>query len=484
MAKITTVIDIGSNSVRMAIFERTSQFGFVRKFEQKSRVRISENSYENGGFLQDPAIFRTIEVLKNFYEIARAHKSRKILCVATSAVRDAPNSAAFLALAKKHKIFIKILPGEKEAYFGALSCANLMPKKDAIMVDIGGGSSEFALIKNGQILEFGSINLGTIRLKELFLDKNLDERECRAFISQEIKKIPAHFKAENIFGVGGTIRALAKLIIKQSAYSPNILHGFCINLRQNQDLIDKIIRSKRDRLSDLGINDERVDNIQGGLLILTSLCEFFRAKNIIASGVGVREGVFLADMLRTHRGTFPNEINPCIMFLRDCFLNEKFMQNRKKIAKKLFLATQKELPIKNYYEELFLTAAQVCEIGATIDFYNTNRHSAMMALNMLRYGFSHKQRIIISLLIEFSDKKLPKDQDLARFSIPLNLNTLQIFSFLLAAVRILQFCGEDEKFFDFSLQNFVFRISGLKNSLTKERLARLSLPKNFGLNFD
>jgi len=96
MAKRTAVIDIGSNSARMVVFERTSRFGFHLINETRSRVRISEGAYDNNGQLQPEAIERAISALSQFLTIAKSFKTHKILCVATSAVRDAPNKKAFL----------------------------------------------------------------------------------------------------------------------------------------------------------------------------------------------------------------------------------------------------------------------------------------------------------------------------------------------------------------------------------------------------
>ena len=171
MAKITAIIDIGSNSVRMAIFEKTSHLGFHLLYETKSKVRISESTYAHNGYLQPIPMKRAIYALKDFLHIAKIHKARKILCVATSAVRDAPNKTEFLKLAREIGLKIKVITGEQEAYFGALSALNLLPYTSGITIDIGGGSTECALIENHKIIDKISLELGTIRLKELFFDK-------------------------------------------------------------------------------------------------------------------------------------------------------------------------------------------------------------------------------------------------------------------------------------------------------------------------
>ena len=189
MAKITAVIDIGSNSARMAVFKKTSRFGFYLLREEKSKVRISEGAYENGGNLQDFAIERAIKALKEFLLIAKSLKVRKILAVATSAVRDAPNKSEFLLRVRKELgINIKVIDGKKEAFFGGVAAANLSYEKNGVTIDIGGGSTELAVIEDKKITKTISLNLGTVRLKELFFDKN-NIKQAKEFIQKEINRL-------------------------------------------------------------------------------------------------------------------------------------------------------------------------------------------------------------------------------------------------------------------------------------------------------
>ncbi|MDP1784520.1 MAG: Ppx/GppA family phosphatase, partial [Sulfuricurvum sp.] len=143
MAHCTAIIDIGSNSMRMAVVQKSSRFAFHIIHEVKSSVRLSENAYTNSGHLHQFAMDRTASALGEFLLIARSFKARKILCVATSALRDAPNASEFIArIRREHALSIKVIDGEREAYLGGMACANLLPPMDAISVDVGGGSSE------------------------------------------------------------------------------------------------------------------------------------------------------------------------------------------------------------------------------------------------------------------------------------------------------------------------------------------------------
>lgn len=480
MAKITSVIDIGSNSVRLAIFKKSSRFGFSLIYELKSKVRISENSYENDGFLQEIPMQRTISVLSEFMHIIQQYKSRKVLCVATSAVRDAPNRFDFIKrVYRECGIQIKVLNGDKEAYFGGLACANLSHRKDGIMIDIGGGSTECTLIEGGRIMQMISLDLGTIRLKELFWDKKIDKKQIRAFMAQEIEKLSPNFKHSCIFGVGGTIRALAKLYMKQEDVVLDMIHGFVMPVKKIEPLMDRIIKSKEDRLGDFGISDERSDNIQGGLLILSVLLGHFQANEIVTCGVGIREGVFLADLLRNHSGRFPPSINPSVEFIKDELGNSKSTKIIKARANEIFTLIASDFGLNQEMKELLNLAMSLWELGTSTDFYHANKHSAYRVKYMLSYGYSHQQRSLVAMLLEFSDKKLPKECDMLRYQQnEFDLFCIQILSYIFALSRVLCL-GDLGRNIEIGYRSGTLYLGKIKeNFLLQEKITRLSIPKS------
>ena len=177
----------------MVIYEKTSRFAFHLIHEVKSRVRLPENAYQNGGNLQNQAMQRTYDALENFLHIAASYKARKILCVATSALRDAPNKNEFLSQVKNGLgLNIKVIDGQKEAHYGAIACCNLLPKSDALTIDIGGGSTEFSYIIDGKVTNTLSLELGTVRLKELYFDKG-DIEGARDYINKELDKLNENY---------------------------------------------------------------------------------------------------------------------------------------------------------------------------------------------------------------------------------------------------------------------------------------------------
>ncbi len=407
MARITAVIDIGSNSARMVVFERTSRFGFHLLKEIKSKVRISEGAYENGGVLQDAAIDRALNALEGFLSVAHGYGARKILCVATSAVRDAPNKSDFLLLVRqKLNLNIKVIDGAKEAYCGAVAALNMLKIEDAITVDIGGGSTEMALIKNGKIEDLISLNLGTVRLKELVFDKNLELDDAVAFVKKELKKIPEHFKSHTIIGIGGTNRALANSIMETDDYPIDTLHGFEFSLKEKADFIDRLVASKVNKLKNFRIKPERYDVIREGALIVKSIIESVGADKMIASGVGVREGVFLSDLLRTQNHRFPKNFSPSLRSLLDRFeINKNDSKYLSTLSESIFKAMFGAHKLGDEWLFYLRTGAKLINIGTSLNFYSHRHHSHYLILNNLDYGFTHIDKMIIAAIVKYHGKK-------------------------------------------------------------------------------
>lgn len=486
MAKRTAVIDIGSNSARMIVLERTSRFGFYLLNETKSRVRISEGAYENGGNLQPKAIYRAINALKEFLSIAKALKVRKILCVATSAVRDAPNKQQFLSSVKKElNLHIKVIDGKTEALLGAIAAINLLPIHNGITLDIGGGSSELALIKDRKIVQTISLDLGTVRLKELFSDKNASTEEAITFIHEQLAALPKDFQTTLLIGIGGTARAIAQAIMKKEEYPLEKLHGFKYSLDEEKKFIDKIITAPVTKLKKLGIKKDRYDTIKEGALIFREIAKYLGAKEIITSGVGVREGVFLRDLLRNHHYTFPANFNPSLKSLMDRFcIDIKQSICHYKLAKTLYSALYQEFDSQKSYEKTLLTAAKLLNIGIKIDFYEHHKHSSYIILNDLEYGFTHQEIATIATLVRFHKKKLPNKESIKALQKLLPpKNILEWLSFVLALAETINrdlSCPEIKAIYN---KDILQIHSSFPLYLAQEEIKNLQKPKAFAIKF-
>ena len=415
MAKRTAIIDIGSNSARLVIFEKTSRYGFHLICEQKSKVRIGEGAYEKEGYLQPIGIKRAFLTLKSFVHTIEKYEVNKTLCVATSALRDAPNAKVFVQwIQKELGLSIRIIDGLKEARYGAIAANNLLPIHDGITIDIGGGSSDMALIQNNQIVDTYSLNLGTVRLKELFFDKKitLEERnaQARAYIKGELAKLPAHFRHALAIGIGGTARTLSKGIMKRSKHPLDKLHAFSYNVQEHRSYLEAIPFSSAKNLKQFELKKNRYDTIREGTLIFTMILSTIGAKNVISSSVGVREGVFLEQLLRDDNLKFPSTVNPSVLSILDRFNPLVHIERKKKsklrIASKLYEQMQSDIRDKQQYKDELLWALRLSSIGKTLTIYRSHQHAFYIAMQELNYGFTHEQSLLIALLLRMHGKEL------------------------------------------------------------------------------
>ena len=491
MAKRTAIIDIGSNSARLVIFEKTSRYGFHLICEQKSKVRIGEGAYEKEGYLQPIGIKRAFLTLKSFLHTIQKYQVQKTLCVATSALRDAPNGKLFVQwIQNELGLSIKIIDGNKEAKYGAIAANNLLPIQAGITIDIGGGSSDMALIHNGHISDTYSLNLGTVRLKELFFDKEMPlydiNKRAKAYIQNELKKLPKHFRHALAIGIGGTARTLSKGIMKHSDHPLDKLHAFTYNIHTHKTYLESIPLSSAKNLKKFGLQKNRYDTIREGTLIFNEILAFIGTRSVITSSVGVREGVFLEQLLRDDNLKFPNTVNPSITSILDRFNPldniEKKKKSKLKMASKLYAKLQIDIEDGRQYESELLWAVKLSSIGKTLTIYKSHQHAFYISMQELNYGFTHEQILLTSLLLRMHGKELLNKPLFQSFETLLpEKQTLLWLSFIYTLTVFLHEASNSANI-EFTYHNKTLLITSDKPLyLAKEKIRALEKPVPFAI---
>lgn len=477
MAKKTAIIDLGSNGVRMAIFEKTSRYGFYILNEQKVKFRLAQGAYDNDNILLDKQIKKAVEIIKYFKSQAHNLSCNKIFCVGTSALRDAKNKDIFINTLKNElKLNIKTLSGEDEAYLSGFGAINLLPKiNNAICLDIGGGSAELCLVENSKVIQTFSLDLGTVRLKDVFKDKN---NKLEKFIDFALKNIPENFISKTLITIGGSLRAISSAIMEKNDYPLNQVHSFSYNLKDEIDFIEKIINCKNAELNSLGIKKERHDTIKIGALVFLKIANKIKSETIITSGAGVREGIFLKDLFKKHK-SFPINFNPSLKSLEDRFLTVKTSALVKN-TKNLFLC----LKDIHYVDDKFLFhlnyAARISELGLLLSFYSKHKHSSYFILNGLNFCIKHEDKAIISTIIEQHGKKI-NYQNLKLKKLLPDENTIVWLNFILAFCRNLNKACENE-ICTFAYKNKTLYIEKQTNNfIIQEAIKKIQKPKSFNV---
>ena len=483
MSKVTTIIDIGSNSMRMVVLQKSSRFAFNLINETKSRVKISEGCYENNGNLQEIPMQRAYESLKSFLNISTALKSRKIICVATSALRDAPNSNVFISrISKDLGLNIKVIDGEKEAYYGGVAALNLLHDDTFVTVDIGGGSTEFCFVNKGKVEKSISLNIGTVRIKELYFNKN-DIKGAKKYILDNLKKISnLEIKIpKKVVGIGGSIRSLSKIVMTKNQYPLDVLHEYMYKVRDEINLFNKIsIAKNNDDLKSFGVKKDRFDTIKEGAFIFKTILEELEIEEVVTSGVGVREGAYLADLLRTSNHKFPENFNVSVRSLLDRFqIDEKQSAYLGNNAKKIFDVLKPIHNLDNKFRSLLVISSKLHSIGSTLNFYKSNDNAFDFILNGLNYDFLHTSRVLVAHTIKFSKKSLPTRNDILKYEELLpSLEVMEWMSFMISLnIAINQDLSRPKV--EYILENNTLLISLLNKSfLIESNIDKLESPED------
>ncbi len=455
MAKRTAIIDIGSNSLSLVIYEKSSRYAFHLIEKVRAGVRIGEGAYEQDGMLQVEAMDRAFEALEDFLYVANNVKCRKILCVATSALRDAPNKSLFLSRVRKELgLNIKIIDGEKEAYYGAVAAMNLLqPLESFTTIDIGGGSTELTKVENGKIVDTLSLDIGTVRIKELFTSCDVTSKEVKTFIKKSIAMVPAHFQSSTIVGIGGTIRALSSAIMIKEKYPIKSLHGFEYRIKDYEKLLNRFPGMKKAELRKYEIPSSRYDTIREGSAIFAALITHLGSDYVISSKAGVREGVYLSDILRNSNGKFPHNFNVSIKSLIDRFaLNEKNCAYVQRLSLALFdqLESMHHIPLK--YRKILGLAAKLSPISKRINIYSNSDNSFYFLLENLNFVFAHEEKVLLSLLLKLSQKEKVRHKEYKKYAIL--LPSTEIMEWLHFLLRLSECINRNRK-----IQKFSFSLS-------------------------
>ena len=292
-------IDIGTNSMRLLTCDyKEGEFIDRKKFVNTTRIG---KGVDENGFITQEAIQRNIDALKEFKKIIEEEGCEYIYCVGTSALRDSKNSDDFVKKAKiETNIDVEIISGEEESNLGFLGVIKGSNEENNILVlDIGGGSTEFILGNNNGIEFSKSENIGALRMTEKFLTTDIiDDYEfdmMSEFIDNEIKETIEFLKLKNInklIGIGGTITSLSAMNQELEVYSMEKIHNSVVSM----DDIEKILQNlKKMTLNDKkalkGLQSKRADIITAGVGILHIIMKKLELSEIIVSEYDNLEGL-------------------------------------------------------------------------------------------------------------------------------------------------------------------------------------------------
>lgn len=437
-------IDIGSNSCRLKIAS-VAQHHLKTLHEDREVTRLGESVFQTGE-ISPEAMAATIKALRRFHKAVQMQPVDKVRVVATSAMRDARNAAAFTAWVRSATGWkVEVISGLEEGRLIHLGVVSREPgaKGKCLLIDLGGGSCEVTLSDSGRIKSMLSLPLGAVRLQQEFLQHDPPAREdltrLRQYIDRELKRVERKLgqpRVALVIGTSGTAAALAEasvaLGIKSKLPVRRTQPKRFVRLRVNEadtpairKLAEKMLKMNNDQRAAVpGIGPRRSEIITGGALVYAGLLERMGLKGFRYSPLGLRDGM-LAQMLAevdlraaVHKQIEDERWAGVLEVCRRYAIDTKKAEPVRLHVVQLFdaLAKVHELPAE--YRLWLAAAAMMQDIGKFMNHQGHHRHTHYIIANSDIFGFSPEQRAIVAAITRYMGKTRPDEMDRVMRMVP------------------------------------------------------------------
>jgi len=307
-------IDVGTNTVRLLVVEGETREGLRVLHEEQIITRLGQGLAE-GKPLHPEAVTRTLDAVHRFAEAARSRGVTEIRVIGTSALREARDPRVFArALRETTGLDLLVISGEEEARLAVLGTRwGLGLPSRFLLIDIGGGSTEFSLAAGESVQVALSARLGAVHLTERFLTQDpiaWDEydamtHEIRVRLLPLLPRLTPHLPAP-LVGTAGTVTTLAALDLALSSYDRQRVHGHHLRRGAIERLLGRLGPLRIAQRAALPcLEPGRADIIIAGIAICLEILEIAGADELIVSDYGLREGILLDWLSGSHGPTFP-----------------------------------------------------------------------------------------------------------------------------------------------------------------------------------
>lgn len=417
-------IDLGSNGLRIQIFERDN--GSMRVVETlRKPVRLGHDVFHHGRILDDD-FEAALEAAREFRKLIDHHKASRVSAVATSAIREASNGAAFVdRVLRETDIEIQVIDGSEEARLIITALLEQMKLEGmvAMHIEVGGGSVEVSLIENGDIQFSLTHKLGAVRLLQL-LDCCYDSQErFNETIGQyidithkRIRNSVGKKKIDRLIATGGNIDSVVWLLEQTGWAQVDRSDGL---IRIPRDSLDRVyselsLYSFKERVEKLQLRPDRADVIMPAIQVYASFAKMAKTDWIYTPGSGVREGLALELFRQEEKSHINHKHRQLISAVMA--LGEKYEFDRTHAESVAAYAVQifdtlQDINGSNERERLLLeVAALLHDVGYFIGISRHHKHSYYVISESDIVGLSQRDRLIVANIARYHRKAFPKEQ--------------------------------------------------------------------------
>ncbi|RIM70422.1 exopolyphosphatase [Staphylococcus arlettae] len=414
------LIDIGSNTIRLVIFEFDKKTGLDEVLNIKTPARLSQYLTNDLTMTQEGIEVLTT-TLSSFKRVSDKFATDELHPIATAAIRQSTNRDDIIKhIEQQLNITMRIIPEESEAFYGYYAITHTTNISDGISVDIGGGSTEVTLFKDKQLKAAHSFPFGVVTLtKKFFSDKPHNDKhaikDMEKFLIKQFSQLDWLNDAQvALVGVGGSARNVAR--IHQSAHDYPIggVHNYSMSAKDVEEVFSLIKKSSRDELKDVdGLSGDRIDIILPAVAVFKNLFTKINATQFTFSRKGLREGY----VMHLISEQFPDQFNKenirqdALYHLANEYkIEEKSAKQRVKLALSLLnqLVETKHLDISKTDKRLFAEGSYLYYLGSFINADSSSPHTYYIIANSMIEGFTHQERVKLALLASFKNKSLMK----------------------------------------------------------------------------
>lgn len=416
---IFAAIDIGANSVRLEI-AKLARHRLEPVHTDREVTRLGESVFATG-LLSSDAMAHTVQVLRRFHKAAQTHGANAVRVVATSSLRDARNSQAFIDWVRSATGWkLEVISGLEEGRLIHLAVmANMRgtASSRALLFDLGGGSCEVTVSIEGQIRNMVSLPLGAVRLTREFLQhdppKAKELERLQDFIVEELarfEKVATSSRLQTAIATSGTAAAIAGVYTSRVESKPTTVPSSAV-VQIASELAE---RSTVERAMMRGIGTKRAEIIVAGAAVFAELLTRFKLPSYRYSSLGLRDGVLTQMAADYDRQTsFQRHIesqrrDALLAMVRHYEADLKFSERVRDLALDLFRGTRKLHQLPADYEHWLTAAAMLHEVGSFINRAGRRRHTYYIISHSEIFGYTVHQRHVIAALARYVGKSRPE----------------------------------------------------------------------------
>lgn len=428
MSETLAIIDLGTNTFHLLLAEIDEREDFKIQEKFKEPVEFGEHGLDSGQ-ISPQAYERGLQAIRRLHQIIASRQVAEVRAFATSAIRSASNGKEFIARVKEETgMEIKVINGNEEAsliFEGVRNGIQLPPDSDVLVLDIGGGSVEFIVTRDGKPMLLRSLDIGAARLLGRFQPsdpmKPADLRGIREYLYQTMSGLLGELKEFDIrllVGASGTYETLSAMIAhrKKDYLSSENLNSYRYSAREFRELHKVLLHSTiEERLVIPGMDPLRAEMICMGSLLIEILLEEIGVKEMMVSTYALKEGIlfrYIEDQKeRVHRLMGNSARNLRAKAVRN--LCEKYQYKKthvlkvSELAQSIYDQLQPLHPFGKLERELLRYAAMLHDIGQFVNRSGHHKHGQYLVMNSSLSGFSHDEVIILGNIVRYHRKGLP-----------------------------------------------------------------------------